>query len=218
MKTKRIFTNKIGKLDKKHFRVSIFGSARIEKNDRNYKTIYNLAKYLGEKNIDVITGGGPGLMEAANSGHMAGNKERKAISIGLGIKLPREQDFNKSLDYEESFERFSKRLDRFMLLSNAVVVAPGGVGTLLELIYTWQLVQTKKICDIPIILLGDMWPELVKWLEKWPLKKQYFTKEDLHLLFLAKNSGEAMKVVDLAHEEWLKGGKNFCHNYKKYKV
>lgn len=215
MKTKRKL---IEKLNPNHFRIAIFGSARIKKDDRVYRNVHALAKRLGERGIDVITGGGPGLMEAANSGHKEGSKKTKAHSIGLGIKLPMEQKFNHSLDYQETFMRFTGRLDQFMLLSNAVVVAPGGIGTLLEFLYTWQLVQVKHVCHIPIILMGDMWPELIKWLEKWPLKHNYFSKEDLHMLFLADNYKEAFKVIDKAYEEFLKGDKNFCVNFKKYKI
>lgn len=218
MKTDRKIISEKKKLNPKHFRVAIFGSARIEENDAVYKQVYKLARDLGEKGIDVVTGGGPGLMEAANAGHKMGSKKTKAHSFGLGIKLPREQKFNDSLDEKETFMRFTNRLDRFMLLSNAVVVAPGGVGTLLELFYTWQLVQVKHICHIPIILLGNQWDELIDWLEKWPLKKKYFEKEDLELLFLAKNSKEAMKVIDKAYEEFKNGNKDFCLNYKKYKL
>tara|TARA_Y100000310_G_C20634130_1_gene790276 strand:- start:1525 stop:1845 length:321 start_codon:yes stop_codon:yes gene_type:complete len=105
-----------------------------------------------------------------------------------------------------------------MLLSNAVVVAPGGVGTLLEFIYTWQLVQVEHVCNIPIILLGKQWKDLVKWLEKWPLKSRYFDKKDLNLLFLADDYKEAVKVIDKAHGEFKKGNKDFCMNYKKYKI
>lgn len=215
MKTKR---HVIKGFNPNHFRVAIFGSARIKKSDKVYKDVYSLAKMIGERGLDVITGGGPGLMEAANSGHKAGSRKTKAHSIGLGIKLPKEQGFNNSVDHQETFMRFTGRLDRFMLLSNAVIVAPGGVGTMLEFFYTWQLVQVKHICHIPIILMGDMWPELIKWLEKWPLKKNYFSKEDLHLLFLAKNYKEAFNVVDKVYEEFLKGNKDFCVNYKKYRI
>src|SRR3989338_5593600 len=184
--------------DKMHFKVSIFGSARVGNKDSNYKEVYMLAKLLGENGIDVVTGGGPGLMEAANSGHKIGSKKTKAHSIGLGIKLPREQGFNKSLDYKETFMRFTSRLDKFMLLSNAVIVAPGGIGTLLELFYTWQLVQVKHVCHIPIILLGKEWPELIRWIEKWPLRGKFIDENDLNAVFLAKNNYEALKVIKLA--------------------
>ena len=200
------------------FRVTVFGSARIKKGDRVYKEVKSLAKMLGKRGFDIVTGGGPGLMEAANSGHMEGNGKNGAHSIGIGIKLPREQRLNTHLDIKKEFNRFSNRLDTFMSLSNAVVVAPGGVGTLVELFYTWQLVQVKQICNIPIILLGKQWPPLIKWLEKNPLKSGFFKKEDLKLLFLAKNAKEAVKMIDMAHQEYEKGNKNFCLNYKKYKL
>ncbi len=203
--------------DPGHFRVAIFGSARIRKKDEVYDNIYSLAKMLGERGIDVVTGGGPGLMEAANSGHKSGSKQTKAHSIGLGIRLPREQRFNKSLDYKEKFERFTNRLDRFMLLSNAVVVSDGGVGTMLELFYTWQLVQTNKICNIPIILMGDMWIPFVDWLKKYPLKRKYFDKKDLDMLILAKNQKRVIEIIDEVYSEFKKGNRNFCVNFEKYK-
>ena len=105
-----------------------------------------------------------------------------------------------------------------MLLSNAIVVAPGGVGTLLEFFYTWQLVQVKQICNIPIILLGKQWKELFGWLEKYPLKNRLLGRKDLDLLFLVNNCNEAVKIIDHAYKEYKKGGKNFCLNYKKYRV
>jgi len=212
------------KIDKrigpKHFHVTIFGSSRIKKNDSVYKQIYLLARMIGERNIDVITGGGPGIMEAANSGHKEGIKKRNhdAHSIGLGIKLPHEQKFNKSVQIYQKFDKFSKRLDNFMLMSNAIVVAPGGIGTLLELFYTWQLMQVKHICDIPFILLGKQWKPLIKWMEEYPLKQKYFEKVDLDLVFLADDCHEAIKIIDEAHKHWKKGGKDFCLNYKKYKL
>ncbi len=215
MKVKRRVADGV---DPKRFRVAIFGSSRVKMSNKVYKEVYTLARELAERGIGVVTGGGPGLMRAANSGHKAGSMKTKARSIGLGIKLPKEQKFNGSLDQQETFFRFTSRLDNFMLLSNAVIVAPGGVGTLLEFFYTWQLVQVKHICHIPIILLGDQWPDLIKWLEKWPLKHKYFGKKDLHLLFLADDSKEALKVIDKAHEEFLLGREDFCINYKKYKI
>ncbi len=217
MKTKRNIIRLIGKRDK-HFRVSIFGSARIRKNDKIYKEIYYLARMLGEEGIDVVTGGGPGLMEAANSGHRAGSRKSKAHSIGLGIILPKEQKYNNSVDYQKTFSHFTGRLDRFTLLSNAVVVAPGGVGTMLELFYIWQLVQVKKISNIPIILLGTQWQGFTEWLEKWPLRKKYFTKDDLNILFLAKDSNEAVKIIDRAYCEYKTGNDEFCKNYKGYRI
>ena len=157
---------------------------------------------LGERDIDVVTGGGPGLMNAANSGHKAGSRKTRAHSIGLGIKLPMEQSFNSSLDEKETFMRFTQRLDKFMLLSNAVVVASGGVGTLLELFYTWQLVQVKHKDKIPVILLGPMWPGLLKWLKENPLNKGYFDNFDYDMLYYAKTEKEAIDLIDKAYKNF----------------
>ena len=205
-------------LNDEHFRVTIFGSARVQKNDIIYKQIYSLAKMVGERGIDVVTGGGPGIMEAATSGHKSGSSKTKAHSIGLGIKLPHEQGFNEYVGYKKEFNRFSNRLDNFMLLSNIVVVAPGGVGTLLELFYTWQLMQVKHICHIPIILLGEDWKGLLEWLKNSPLKKGFFNDNDYQLLYLAKSENEAIKLIEKAFDEFKKGNKAFCLNYKKYKI
>ncbi|MEM3074868.1 MAG: LOG family protein [Candidatus Pacearchaeota archaeon] len=207
-------------LKPKHFHVTIFGSARIKRGDPRYRLIYELAQRIGEKGIDIVTGGGPGIMEAASLGHEAGRKKSglDSHSIGLGIKLPHEQKYNKGVNISRTFNRFSSRLDSFMLLSNVVVVAPGGVGTMLELFYTWQLMQVKHTCHIPIILLGDMWGGLLKWLKKEPLKKRFFEKEDLKLLFYAKNGNEAIKIIDAAYKQFMKGGEDFCLNFEKYKV
>lgn len=212
-------TKKIRKeLNNGDFRVTIFGSARIKKGDPIYEEVREIAKKLGERGIDLVTGGGPGLMEAANRGHMGGSKKTGAHSIGIGIKLPKKQKFNKHLNVKKEFNRFSQRLDTFMALSHAVVVAPGGIGTLLELFYTWQLEQVKHICDMPIILLGKQWPPLIKWLEKYPLKNSFFERKDLKLLFLADNSGEVIKMLDQARKDYESGHKNFCLNYQRYKL
>jgi uncharacterized protein (TIGR00730 family) len=201
-----------------HFRVAIFGSARIKKEDKNYKLIKNLAKMIAQENVDIVTGGGPGIMEAANEGHEIGGVKNKSHSVGLLIKLPKEQESNKHLDVKKEFKVFSSRLDYFMLLSNAVIVAPGGLGTALEFFYTWQLVQVEQVCDIPIILLGKQWSELIDWVKANLLKHKYIKKEDLDSIFIAKNSKEALNIVKRAKSLFDKGGKNICLNIKKYKV
>jgi len=203
-------------LSDKHFRVTIFGSARIKRGDKRYKDIQSLAKMIGERGIDIVTGGGPGIMEAANKGHKEGNKKTIAHSIGLGIKLPHEQNFNTSVSVKKEFNIFSNRLDNFMLLSNVVVVAPGGVGTMLELFYTWQLMQVNHICHIPIILLGDMWKGLLKWLKEDPMKKKFFEIKDYDMLYYAKDYKDAINVIDKAHVKFMKGDEEECLNYKKY--
>ena len=202
----------------KHFHVCIFGSARLKKGDPAYDLVYELSTMIADEGLDVVTGGGPGLMDAASAGHKSGRKNNDVHAVGLTIHLPREQITSPHLDIKKEFSTFSKRLDNFMLLSNIVVVAPGGVGTLLEFLYSWQLVQVKHICDIPIILLGDMWPELIEWIEKWPLAQKLISPEDMNSLFLAKDCPEAMKVIKKAHEEFKNGGSDFCLTYKKYRI
>ncbi len=201
-------------LERKRFRVSIFGSARIKKNDKNYKLVHELAKMLGARGIDVITGGGPGIMEAANTGHNAGSQKTHAKSFGLNIYLPHEQKLNEGVQVEKRFRRFSQRLDNFMLLSNAVVVAEGGVGTLLELLYTWQVLQVKHIQYIPIILVGKQWVGLLEWLRDEPLRRGYFDKRDFQLLFHAENLKEVLKIIDAAHDQYRSGnGHDFVLRY-----
>ena len=206
------------KIDPNHFRVTIFGSARIKPNDPRYNQINMLAKMIAAEGMDIVTGGGPGLMEAANKGHQEGRKSKKVHSFGLNIMLPREQHFNKHLDIRREFSLFSNRLDYFMKLSNVVVVAPGGIGTILELMYAWQLVQVHHICNTPIILLGDMWEHLIEWIETYPLKRKMISEEDMHPIFLARHCREAMKIIRKAHHDFTHRGEDYCWNYRKYKI
>jgi len=202
-------------IDKEHFRVAIFGSARIKRNDQNYRMIYKLSKMIGKENIDIVTGGGPGIMEAANRGHKAGAQE-KSSSWGLLIQLPREQIANKSLDIKRNFSKFTNRLDSFAELSNVFVVAPGGIGTTLELFYIWQLTQVKKIRkEVPIILMGEMWEPLIKWMEQWQLKRNLISKNDLEGIIFAKSPEEAMKKIKEAYELYKKGKKRISLELKK---
>lgn len=193
-----------GRISKKKFHVVIFGSARIERGDPNWNLIYDLARRVSEEEMDVVTGGGPGLMNAASEGHYAGDIANKSKSIGLQIKLPHPQIDANHLEIKKEFSRFSQRLDDFMELANAVVVAPGGVGTLLELLYSWQLIQVKMKQDIPIILLGDMWVDFIEWITKWPLKNKLLEQKDVDLLFLARDNEEVISIINKAYEKFKK--------------
>lgn len=183
-------------LNSKEFRVTIFGSARIKEEDPIYKDVYNLAYKVGQLGVDMVTGGGPGLMQAASSGHNAGKVGDKAQTIGLNIILPFEQKPNLALDMLENHERFSTRLDEFMLLSSIVVVTPGGIGTCLELFFTWQLLQVKHHSKMPIILVGEMWKEMLEWVKEWPLKLGYMNEEDLHYIFVVNSCDEAFEIIN----------------------
>lgn len=205
-------------LKKDHFRVAIFGSARIKQHDKWYQEVFKLAQQIGKRGMDVVTGGGPGLMEAANAGHQMGDKDDVSDTIGLTIQLPWEAEENKHLDIKKHFQHFSGRLDQFMVLSHVVVVTPGGVGTCLEFFYTWQLTQVKHICKIPIILIGEMWAELIEWIKKYPLDHGLISPEDLDNVFVVKSNAEALKIIDRAHEVFLKDRKNYCQNSDQYKL
>lgn len=206
------------KIIEEHFRVTIFGSARIKKEHPTYKLIYDLAKKIAEEGIDIVTGGGPGLMDAASRGHLAGRKSQKVYFLGLTIQFPAGQKKSYHLDIQKDFAKFSNRLDNFMALSNVVVVAPGGVGTTLEFFYTWQLMQVKHTCDIPIIMIGKQWKELLNWVKKYPLKKELLNKKDLNYIFFVNSLSEAMDLIKKAHEEYLKGNKSVCLNIKRYEI
>ena len=176
------------------YRVSIFGSARIKPDTKEYKGVYTLAKELAENGADIVTGGGPGLMEAANAGVKEGSSS-KSKSFGIRIDLPFEATPNEHLDIKFYHKRFSSRLDEFMRISHAVVVTPGGIGTLLELLYTWQLIQVNHISARPIILVGDMWNGFFDWIKSEPLKAQLLDKADLDNIVIVKNVHEVTKLL-----------------------
>lgn len=201
---------------KNDFRVTIFGSARIKKEDPIYQDVYSLAKSLGALGIDIVTGGGPGLMEAASTGHTDGDVLGRADSIGLNIILPFEQKPNPGLELLDNHELFSSRLDEFMLLSHVVVVTPGGIGTCLELFYTWQLLQVKHVCRMPLILVGKEWHKLIEWIIDYPLQQHYLDSKDLHFIVLVDTAVEALKVIEKAKKHFDEGGNGACHNWQKY--
>jgi uncharacterized protein (TIGR00730 family) len=176
-----------------YYRVSIFGSARIKEGTSDYTQVYDLAKKLAQNKTDIVTGGGPGLMEAANAGAKDGSSDSK--SFGLHIDLPFETTPNEHLDVTYHHKKFSSRLDEFMRISHAVIVTPGGIGTILELLYTWQLIQVQHISERPIILLGGMWEGLIEWMKSEPLKKNLISKNDFKNIIIVKDVDEAIEIL-----------------------
>jgi hypothetical protein len=150
---------------------------------------------MAEDGIDIVTGGGPGLMEAANAGHAAGDSGNEAQSIGLTVRLPFESNGNQYLELEKHFDKFSNRLDTFVSISHAVVIMLGGIGTCLEFFYVWQLIQVKHIYQMPIILIGEQWETLLDWIIKYPLKSKLLNKEDLDFIHVVKNNEEAAAII-----------------------
>lgn len=184
------------------FRVCIFGSARIQPETKLYNDVANMAEILASNGIDILTGGGPGLMEAANLGakkpfdEPSENGKKKGKSFGISIELPFEPIPNKHLDIKRHHHKFSSRLDDFMRLSHAVICTPGGVGTLLEFFFCWQLIQVSHAASRPIILLDDTyWNELLEWLKDVPLKRGLISPDDFNEIKIVKTPEEAAEEV-----------------------
>ncbi|WP_340074247.1 TIGR00730 family Rossman fold protein [Leptobacterium sp. I13] len=176
--------------------VSIFGSARIKPGHPYYELTERIAKKIVESGYGVITGGGPGIMEAGNKGaHLGGG-----TSVGLNIDLPFEQHDNPYIDRDKNlnFDYFFVRKVMFVKYSQGFVVMPGGFGTLDELFEAITLIQTKKIARFPIILVGtDFWEGLFDWVKNTLLEKfQKISPEDLNLVQIVDNEDEVIEVLD----------------------
>jgi uncharacterized protein (TIGR00730 family) len=147
---------------RQNYRVTIFGSARLKPGTPAYEGVKQLAAELTKMGCDIISGGGPGLMQAANEGAHSIEKAMHR-SIGIRVELPFEQEVNPFVGQMYEHRTFFSRLHHFMIASDAFVVVPGGIGTLLEMSLAWQLLQVRKLYNTPLILVGEMWAELVEW-------------------------------------------------------
>ncbi len=195
----------VGLADNKFYRTCIFGSARIKPDSKLYTDVYQLARLLAWEGIDVLTGGGPGLMEAANKGALAGQLERKTRTrtYGLSIELPFEPDVNPHLDVKRHHYKFSSRLDDFMRLSHSIICTPGGIGTVLELFFSWQLIQVKHISKRPIVLMGkDFWEGIVDWMKDFPLERKLVSDSDFDVISIADSPEEAAEMISSHHKEF----------------
>ena len=182
--------------------VSIFGSARTKEEEPNYKIATEIAAKLVRHGFGVITGGGPGIMEAGNKGaHSEGGK-----SVGLNIDLPFEQHFNPYIDDDKllNFDYFFVRKVMFVKYSQGFIVMPGGFGTLDELFEAVTLIQTKKIGAFPIVLVGkDYWQGLFQWIRDVLIKEQNINAEDLDLIRLVDTPTDAVAVIDEFYSQYL---------------
>jgi uncharacterized protein (TIGR00730 family) len=157
---------------RQNYRVTIFGSARLKAGTPAYDGVKQLAAELTKMGCDIISGGGPGIMQAANEG-AALSVDPKALhrSVGIRVELPFEQELNPFVGLAYEHRTFFSRLHHFMIASDAFVVVPGGIGTLLELSLAWQLLQVRKLYNTPLILVGKMWADLVEWARRTMLIK-----------------------------------------------
>lgn len=195
------FVEAYEKMDKIGPCISIFGSARTKPDNKYYKLSVKIAERLTEEGYGIITGGGPGIMEAGNLG--AQNKNGK--SVGLNIQLPFEQGNNPYIDHDKlmNFYYFFVRKVVFVKYAQGFVYLPGGFGTMDELFEVLTLVQTKKIERVPIVLLGKTyWTELIGFLEMDLLKKhKYINKQDLDLFIITDSVEEAVSYINNFYEQ-----------------
>ena len=172
--------------------ISIFGSARLKLDNKYYKKTETLAKKLSNHGFTIITGGGPGIMEAGNKGASQGN----SASVGLNITLPREQQPNSYQDISLIYRYFFTRKAMFIKHSMAYIVMPGGFGTLDELFDTATLIQTKKKAQMPIILYGkDFWCGLMGWIKTAMIDLGVISQDDLKLLHLVDTDEEVINII-----------------------
>ena len=175
--------------------ISIFGSARTKSNHPNYILTVEIAKAVAKSGYGVITGGGPGIMEAANKGA----NEVGGISVGLNINLPMEQESNTYIDKDKliDFQYFFVRKVMFVKYAQGFIVMPGGVGTLDELFESFTLLQTSKISKFPIILVGrNYWKGLIDWIKEKLLGQNNISKEDLYLFEIVDTVDEVMECLN----------------------
>ena len=176
------------------YRVTIFGSARAKPGTVAYEETKRAAKMLAEMGCDIITGGGPGLMQAANAGvDLAG----EAKSMGIRVDLPFEQDVNPFVELAFEHKTFFTRLHHFVLASDAFIVAPGGIGTVLETMMIWQLLQVHHLERTPLIMVGKMWPGLIDWVRDAMLSFEtpLINAEDVDIPVCVANADEAVAII-----------------------
>jgi uncharacterized protein (TIGR00730 family) len=183
--------------------VTVFGSARTPEAHPDYALVREAGATIGRAGYAVITGGGPGLMEAANRGA----RDAGAVSVGCNIELPREQAPNPYLDISLRFRHFFARKVMFVRYACAFVIAPGGYGTLDELFESLTLIQTATIRHFPVILIGDgQWEGLLEWLRTTVLPDGRIDAHDLGLVHVAASAAEIMPIVERARSHMLREG------------
>jgi uncharacterized protein (TIGR00730 family) len=189
---------------RQNYRVTIFGSARLKPATPAYNSVKKLAAELTKMGCDIISGGGPGLMQAANEG---AHSIEKAIhrSVGIRVNLPFEQEVNPFVGQAYEHRTFFSRLHHFMILSDAFVVVPGGIGTLLELSLAWQLLQVRKLYNTPLILVGKMWTDLVEWGRRSMLRKgnQLASEIDFTIPHCVNTIDQCLALIRENRAAWL---------------
>ena len=188
---------------RERYRVTIFGSARVKPGTFGYEETKRAAAALAGMGFDIITGGGPGLMQAANEGAAAAPD--RAQSLGIRVDLPFEQEVNAFVTEAFEHRTFFTRLHQFVLTSDAFIVAPGGIGTVLESMMIWQLLQVRHLENTPLILVGTMWPGLIEWARASMLSTEppLANGEDMTIPRCVADADEAIALIREHYELWL---------------
>lgn len=189
---------------RERYRVTIFGSARTVPGGPVYDEVKRVASALAEMGCDIVTGGGPGVMQAANEGAAAVDGTAAERSVGIRIALPFEQNANAFVTQAYEHRTFFTRLHHFVLTSDAFVVAPGGIGTVLETLMIWQLLQVGHVQDAPLILVGRMWPGLVEWAREQmsSYDPPLANLEDFAIPVCVPTADEAIEILRVRRDKW----------------
>jgi uncharacterized protein (TIGR00730 family) len=193
---------------RERFRVTIFGSARTDPGHWVYQEVKRVAGELAALGCDIVTGGGPGLMQAANEGADAANASARVQNIGIRVHLPFEQEVNPFVEQAFEHQSFFTRLHHFVLVSDAFVVTPGGIGTVLEAMMIWQLLQVRHLYDVPLVFVGPMWRELVEWATRVMLRPGFelASAVDMSIPQCVDTGDEAIAIVRARHAAWAADG------------
>jgi len=190
---------------RQNYRVTIFGSARIQPGTPAYEGAKKLAAELTTMGCDILTGGGPGMMQAANEGAHSVDPGGLHRSIGINIELPFEQSVNPFVEQAFTHRTFFSRLHHFMIASDAFIVTPGGIGSLLELSLAWQLLQVRHLYNTPLILVGKMWADLIAWARQAMLIEgsELASAADFKIPHCVNTIEEAIALVRENRTAWL---------------
>lgn len=189
---------------RERYRVSVFGSARPQPEHWVYQEVKKLSAALGALGCDIVTGGGPGLMQAANEGAQEASKDHDVKNFGIRVELPFEQSVNPFVEQAFEHQTFFTRLHQFVLMSDAFVVVPGGIGTVLESMMIWQLLQVRQLHDTPLIFVGPMWRGLVEWASAQMLRPGFelASPDDMKIPRCVDTAEEAIAIVREHQVRW----------------
>ncbi|WP_010582112.1 LOG family protein [Schlesneria paludicola] len=190
---------------RERYRVTIFGSARIDPSDWIYGAVRDVAAELTRLGCDIVTGGGPGLMQAANEGAKIADPDgQHQKSIGIRVELPFEQDVNAFVTDAFEHKTFFTRLHHFVLVSDAFIICPGGVGTILEMTMVWQLLQVRHLHDTPLILAGHFWDGMLEWANGQMLKPNnpLVSPADLKIPQILPDAASIVQAIRDHHVQW----------------